>query len=508
MKTVLRWDLAIILLLFGFFAYHLHLDNVDKARTYHQERVQQMQLQYDTIIKAQTNLVDLLFNTWIDKEEVLSLMARAKRGDAGKQEAVRNALYQKLLPLYREIRRHGISYLHFHTVDNRSFLRLGTPDRYGDDLSVFRRSVVRANREHVTVRGFEEGRTFNGFRNVYPLRYRGEHIGSVEMSFSFDNVRDYLSYVFPAAYDFIIRKSLLERTLLPAERSRYKACGVCSDYLFDTAVTAANTREELTAETKQRIKEQIAGRLQTHTRSGMSFSLSPKLDDRYYALTYLSVTNLLGDHVAYIVSLREDPMMQELQLSFKKSLLLVGFFALFFVGIAYLVYLKKRQRDAFWRANLDYLTHSYSRQSCHKRIMQMVQSHHAQHKACSMLLLDIDRFSHLNSTYGQSAGDQALVTLVDLLKRTVRGSDIICRWSGDSFVVIVDTDLRTAERVAEKIRKKVETHRFDAMGQLSVSIGITELEPGDDTEEGCFKRADMALYRAKEKGGNCCVTYL
>ena len=506
MKTMLRWDLAITLLLFGFFAYHLHRDNAEKVHTYHQERVRQMQMQYDTILKAQSGLADLLFSTRIDKEEVLLLMARAERGDETEQAALRKALYETLLPLYRELRHHGIPYLHFHTSDSRSFLRFDHPDHYGDDLSAFRRSVVRANRELKTVRVFEAGRFYNGFRNVYPLRYRGEHVGSVELSFSFSNIRDYLNHVSPADYDFIVKKELLETNLLASERSRYKPCDLCSAYLFDSAVAAANPPGQVGSESRRRIMERLAETLKTRTERGSSFSLSPELEERYYALTCLSVKDLQKRHIAYILSMSEDPMMGELQLSYKKSLLLVGLFTLFFATVAYLLYLRKYQSDAFWRASLDYQTRAYDHRSCQEHIIRLVRFHQSEGQSCSLAILGIDGIDLFRKTHGEESAEQILAALAALLQGTVRSSDLICRWSDDAFIVVLDTDLETAEHVAEKIRMQIEKHPFENAGHLTASIGLTELEP-DDTEEACFKRADLARYRAKERGGNCSVTY-
>ncbi len=506
MKTILRWDLSIILVLFGFFAYHLYLDEREKEQSYHFERVQKLQLQYDTIVNAQNALADLIFNSWINREPVLALMAEAKQGAPEVREQARQKLYETLHPLYLNLQRNNIGQLHFHTPDSRSFLRFHRPERYGDDLSSVRFSVAKVNRELTPVRGFEEGRTFTGFRYLYPLHYRGEHVGSVEMGFTFEAIRNYLYDGNPVIYHFIVSKAVVADRLFPEERRRYIPCDLCSAYLYDKGVAASNPDDVLSAEQRLQLKDLVDSRFAADP-GGASFSFSPKLGEERFSATFLSVENLQGQHVAYIVSIHQDPMMEELTLSFKKSLLLVVLFALFFLVVVYFLYLKKREQDAYQRANIDYLTRSYNRRNCHERIVELIQSHQVEHKPCAMLLVDIDHFKNINERNGEPSGDRVLVTLAGLLRQTVRSSDIVCRWGADEFVVIINTDLPTAERVAEKIRKSVEETSFEESGEITVSIGITRIEPGD-TDENCFKRADMALYEAKEQGRNRCVSYL
>jgi len=92
----------------------------------------------------------------------------------------REGLLRVCLPIYEEVKDQGISQFQFHTPDNRSFLRLHMPEKYGDDLSSFRKTVVMANSTKREVVGFEEGRAGFGFRAVVPVSYQGRHVGTVE----------------------------------------------------------------------------------------------------------------------------------------------------------------------------------------------------------------------------------------------------------------------------------------------------------------------------------------
>lgn len=124
----------------------------------------------------------------------------------------------------------------------------------------------------------------------------------------------------------------------------------------------------------------------------------------------------------------------------------------------------------------------------------------------SVLLLDLDRFKAVNDTYGHGAGDGVLVHFVQLLNQMLRASDILGRTGGEEFAVLLpQTDRAAARAIAERLRAAVEAtpapHAPHPIA-ITVSIGVAEVEPGEDGLDGALNRADRALYRAKDLGRN------
>ncbi|QNB46507.1 diguanylate cyclase [Thermanaerosceptrum fracticalcis] len=122
----------------------------------------------------------------------------------------------------------------------------------------------------------------------------------------------------------------------------------------------------------------------------------------------------------------------------------------------------------------------------------------------SLILIDIDDFKSINDTYGHIAGDQVLQQFADILQSNTRKNDIIARWGGEEFMVILpQTDVKEAFKIANRIRTIVENHLFSYENitcKITVSIGITSIKEGADIgTEQFIKTADAALYRAKEK---------
>ena len=125
----------------------------------------------------------------------------------------------------------------------------------------------------------------------------------------------------------------------------------------------------------------------------------------------------------------------------------------------------------------------------------------------SYLITDIDRFKSINDAFGHDGGDDVLREFANLLRRQVRGADLVSRYGGEEFVVAMpDTDAELAAKVAERVRAAVAENSFSlANGRkvpVTVSVGVATLQGRADSIAGLAKRADTALYEAKAAGRN------
>ncbi len=136
---------------------------------------------------------------------------------------------------------------------------------------------------------------------------------------------------------------------------------------------------------------------------------------------------------------------------------------------------------------------------------QALQEALREQKPLATLMIDLDNFKTLNDTHGHLAGDEVLRGFAANLRGCLRQADILCRWGGEEFIVLLkDTTPAAAHHLAEKIRLLAEQSRYpvgDAVLQVNTSIGLTELASGD-TLHSLLSRADRALYRAKQSGRN------
>ena len=126
----------------------------------------------------------------------------------------------------------------------------------------------------------------------------------------------------------------------------------------------------------------------------------------------------------------------------------------------------------------------------------------AGHATAGVVMLDLDRFKAINDTYGHPVGDSVLRAVADGCKWLLRTNECIARWGGEEFLVIVpNVDTAGLQRVAERLRAAIAAVSVAPVPQVTASLGTTLLQAGD-TLDTVLQRADQALYRAKEQGGN------
>src|SRR3989304_3305831 len=136
------------------------------------------------------------------------------------------------------------------------------------------------------------------------------------------------------------------------------------------------------------------------------------------------------------------------------------------------------------------------------------EKRHPEAMSCTWLaMLDIDNFKSINDTYGHLFGDEVILTLSQKMKQNFRNSDLLFRFGGEEFVVILEpTSPEMAKRVFERFSQAIAGHDFPQIGKTTISIGFARLME-TDYPHTILVRADKALYYAKEHGKNCVFIY-
>ena len=117
-------------------------------------------------------------------------------------------------------------------------------------------------------------------------------------------------------------------------------------------------------------------------------------------------------------------------------------------------------------------------------------------------MLDVDRLKSINDRFGHDVGDAVLKAVADVGRVITRRTDHFARWGGDEFMIIApETTSEGALQLAEKMRHAFETELFPTVGQITASVGLTSLGPGDDAQT-FSRRADRFLLQAKDAGRN------
>ena len=160
---------------------------------------------------------------------------------------------------------------------------------------------------------------------------------------------------------------------------------------------------------------------------------------------------------------------------------------------------------------LDYLTNIPNRRYLFETGSKYFHLAKREENSLSIICIDIDHFKKINDTYGHDIGDEILKLVAKTMGRFVRKSDIIARTGGEEFTILLNNeDASNAYIVAEKIRTTIEDLNYKNDNQvvkITISLGISQLKNDDINLNSIIKRADTALYQAKEQNRNKTIIY-
>ena len=153
-------------------------------------------------------------------------------------------------------------------------------------------------------------------------------------------------------------------------------------------------------------------------------------------------------------------------------------------------------------AETDPLTSVFNRRKFKEMLQYEMERNHRYQISLSLIMCDIDHFKRINDRFGHDVGDKALKAFSKKITDNIRDVDIFARWGGEEFMILMpNATAENANLVAEKLRKLIETTDIEDIDFFTASFGVTGFK-ASDTIDSFIKRADDALYKAKEDGRN------
>ncbi len=316
MNSLLKIRLIVILifiLLYGLVFVITTKDKEERVSYILEQQIKDLDVNYRISNDYFKTIADNAYHSLVSHNpDILELLYQAKHTPDPKElENIRKELYAKLRPHYEQLTHSGVIIILFSFEDNHTLLRLHKPDKFGDDLSKVRYSFTNVNEHKRLIRGFEQGKISHAFRNIFPIFYRNEYLGSVDIAFSSESLQEGMTKAHKTDTHFILNKSLFEANLWKAQKKvRYVQSIEHEDFIF--ALTSTYNvkkldykKELLSTELKESIKKNIL--------HGKAFSLYQKMDDTVKVITFSPIKNIKENKtIAYLVSYTDSPYLKSI----------------------------------------------------------------------------------------------------------------------------------------------------------------------------------------------------
>ncbi|UTJ05740.1 ATP-binding protein [Arcobacter roscoffensis] len=269
------------------------------------QRLESTQIAYNSILDTYKLAAKKDFNFLMKQEKILKLLHQFKYGNNKDKNVYRGLLYRALYKDYEILKSNGIRQFHFHTHKGESLLRFHNPSNSADSLIDLRESINIANTKLKTSFGFEGGRVYPGFRYVFPIVYKEDHLGSVEFSISFDAVEKKLNSVLSSKMHMLLMNDQTTlKKVFNSKKKYFEASVLFKDYYIENSLISSLSKkyhENKLIKSLDNIIKDDKRFLSSHQKH-KSFYLPILKDDRGFMVTFLAVYDTKKMFAGYIVS--------------------------------------------------------------------------------------------------------------------------------------------------------------------------------------------------------------
>jgi diguanylate cyclase (GGDEF)-like protein len=475
----------------------------DKKTYYLNVQSQLFENRYKTWHKYFKIMSQDIHSMYENNGRLMSLLDKAIQSPKEEQDKIRKDIYKMLIRNYKRLENMGISQVHFHLPDNRSFLRMYAPERYDDDLSQTRKSVVLANKTLKPQEGFEACPYMVGYRFVYPLFHNNKHIGSVEISYSDSSIVKNIVENFVYDSHILVSKDIAENTIIAHKYGIiYKDTWESDEYYIDESthkkIKDTNFYEKLHS-------SQLKQKLQKKIESAKPFCETVDYNYQQIVTNFLPLPSVDGvKNIAYIVTYTKSSYLSRLEV--EENYVTLLFLIVIFLVYAFSIYMIITREKLKELALFDTLTQLPNRALFKVELHNELMRAYRYKRKAAILFMDLDGFKEVNDTYGHHTGDEILQFVAHILSSSIRSVDIAARFAGDEFVVLLsnikeDEDaIQVAKTIINKINEgTIINHKVITLG---ASIGISIYPEHSQDADELLKLADAAMYKAKESGKN------
>ncbi len=311
MKTKTIILLAILFLAINAVVFYVtELNSKQKIDIILQDNLKTLQTHYNILLETQKSTAQAIYQTTLNVKGFSEIIKEAYSADKEGKARLRERLHELLEPTYKVIQKKGVLQYQFTLPNNESFYRAHKPSKFGDNLTDVRADFKYVNETLKPIRGFTQGRTAHGFRNVFPLFDREKkHIGAMEVSFSSDNFQWYLNNVSGIHTHFIVNKKIFDAKTWQRDDLvlKYENSAEAKNYML--TLNSIHTKEKCIVQNRTKllsIREEIDAKMAT----GDSFSVYAKHHNHTDIIAFIPIENIEKKNIAWLVSYETSPIIE------------------------------------------------------------------------------------------------------------------------------------------------------------------------------------------------------
>ncbi len=263
---------------------------------------------FEMLIHYQSVTADAAYKSTVNKKEVIEILSMVEGAKSKEERAVlRKKLYDVLAAKYKILKSEGVLQYHFVLPNNRVFLRMHKPLKFGDNLSDIRFSFRYTNSTHKIIRGFEQGRTSHGFRNVYPIFGKdGRYLSSIEISFASDDIQNQLTDQGGIHTHFLVNKQIFDEKAWNRDDLVLKYTQSAENHEYFMTMTKGHIKEVCVDENRVRLKP-LLDIIDTNMHRSREFSIYILYKSKSVVASFYPIKNIKDKkNVAWIVSYEDD----------------------------------------------------------------------------------------------------------------------------------------------------------------------------------------------------------
>ena len=502
-----------------------------------EEWSQQIEKNFNISLENKATSMQQLATFIAGDPRVISLFEKGKNavlsegGGPGKERAsfFRKKLFALLSPSWKDMTsEYDVRQLHFHLgPGSTSFLRVHRPEKYGDNIDNVRYTAVDVNQKQISTKGFETGRIYSGIRGVVPVFSKSNSdkkkviIGALEAGTSFSVLLRDLKKNTDNDFAILLHQDHVYRNMWPDFIKAHfpSTCKVGDFYIEATTKNSDNEffkKKELAPLLMKQggtILIQQPKAIQACTFSLRDYRGSK--DSNLPASGKILVWKDASKKVATFNQTLKNNIVYSVLALLLVEIILYSTWEYSRKKLQYTIDEKTRDLSIANKkleklASLDGLTKLANRRFFDQHLDSVWRLNARNNTPLSIILCDIDYFKRFNDTYGHPEGDECLKKVAMAIQRSInRPTDFAARYGGEEFVVVLsNTNREGAIKIAGDIRNNLKILRInhstsETSKYVSLSLGISTTVPiSSGDKDKLIKKADQALYKAKQKGRN------